>query len=152
VTMLVPDNRPMHSRYQELGAIASALFALAPERLVFFRVDQAGWVAVHGEPAVLVVKDTGLPLLQRAAWVYAQVQNPGQVRVFWYTPAEWEAMHDSEFARAVRTRGEDVVLPPPAEPAGPDSCGSGTCGLCVSGGSGWSSFRNDASQVRKEDC
>jgi hypothetical protein len=133
VMNLIPDNRPVHTRYQELGAIAGTLCALAPERLLFFRVDQTGQVAVHGDPAVLLVKNTDFPLLQRAAWVYAQVPNPGPVRVFWYTAAEWEAMRDSDFARAVRARGEDVVLPPSPDPAGQDSCGGGECGLCGRG-------------------
>jgi hypothetical protein len=133
MTQLVPDNRPVHTRYQELGALASTLFDLRPQRLVFFRVDPSGRPAVHGDPAVLVVKETDLPLLARASWVYSQVPNPGPVRVFWYTPAEYTAMYDSEFAREVRARGEDVVLPPPSEPADPMSCEGGSCGLCGRG-------------------
>ena len=133
MSQLAPDDRVIHSRYQELGALASVLFALAPRRLVFFRVDAQSRVAVQGAPAVLVVKETELPLLERAAWVYAQVPNPGPIRVFWYTPEEYDAIHDSEFAMAVRLRGEDVVLPAPTEPAGPVSCGGGSCGLCGRG-------------------
>jgi hypothetical protein len=133
MSQLAPDDRVIHSRYQELGALASVLFALAPQRLVFFRVDEQGQVSVQGAPAVLVVKHTELPLLERAAWVWAQVPNPGPVRVFWYTPEEYAAMHDSEFVLAVRLRGEDVVLPPPTEPAELAPCEGGSRGLCGRG-------------------
>ena len=134
MSQFAPDDRVIHSRYQELGALASVLFLLAPQRLVFFRVDAQGQVAVQGAPAVLVVKQTELPLLERAAWVYAQVPNPGPVRVFWYTPEEYASMHDSGFVLAVRLRGEDVVLPPATEPAERGSCEDGPCGLCGRGG------------------
>jgi hypothetical protein len=126
MSQLAPDDRVLHSRSEELGAMGSVLFSLQPERLVFFRVDEEGRVTTHGDPAVLVVKETELPLLERSASLYRQAAGPGPLRVFWYTPAEYAAMRDSDFVRGIDAHGEEVTPPPP----GPPAEGGGSCGLC----------------------
>ena len=126
MTQLMPDNRRIYSRYHELGPLADALLSLEPEELLFFRVAEEGDVDPHGEPAVLVVKETGLSFIGRPAAVYGRVSEPGSTRIYWFTPAELERPSTAQFVASVRAVGEPIVPPPPEEATEPD-CGA--CGL-----------------------
>lgn len=130
MNQFAPDDRVIYSRYQELGALAGVLLDMQPEELLFFRVDEHGRPGRHGEPAVLVVKDTDMGFLRRADALYGRVPDPGPTRVFWYTPAEITAPSAREFVERVRTVGEALEpLPPADRPAERPECGGcQTCG------------------------
>ena len=127
MTQLLPDDRKLYSRYLELGALADALLDLEPEELLFFRVAEDGSVAPRGDAAVLLIKDTSVSFLGRAAAAYGGLPDPGPTRIYWFTPADLERPSTAEFVAQVRATGEPIVPPPAEEGAeGPD-CGS--CGL-----------------------
>jgi|GEM_PF-2620993 len=130
MTQMLPDDRKLYSRYLELGALADALLDLEPEELLFFRVAEDGSVATHGDAAVLIVKDTSVPFMGRAAVAYGDLPDPGPTRIYWFTPADLERPSTAEFVAEVRAAGEPIVSPPSEEEAaeGP-ACGG--CGLDV---------------------
>lgn len=128
MTQLLPDDRKIYSRYLELGALGDALLDLEPEELLFFRVSEDGSVAPHGDPAVLMVKETGVPFMGRAAAVYGSLPDPGPTRIYWFTPTDLERPSTAEFAAAVRAVGEPIVAPPPDD-GGAAAPACGTCGL-----------------------
>jgi hypothetical protein len=129
MTQLLPDDRRLYSRYLELGALADALLDLEPEELLFFRVAEDGSVTAGGNAAVLLIKDTSVPFLARAAVVYEDVPDPGSTRIYWFTPADLERPSTAEFVAEVRAAGEPIVPPPVEEGAEAPDCGS--CGLGV---------------------
>lgn len=129
MTQLLPDDRKLYSRYLELGALADALLDLEPEELLFFRVAEDGSVAPHGDAAVLIVKDTSVPFLGRAAVAYGHLPDPGPTRIYWFTPADLERPSTAKFVAQARAAGEPIVPPPLEEGAEGPACGS--CGLDV---------------------
>lgn len=115
MTQLLPDDRRLYSRYLELGALADVLLDLEPEELLFFRVAEDGSVAPHGDAAVLIVKDTNVPFMGRAAVAYGDLPDPGPTRIYWFTPAELGQTSTAEFVASVRAAGEPIVPPPLGE-------------------------------------
>jgi hypothetical protein len=129
MTQLLPDDRQLYSRYRELGALADALLDLEPEELLFFRVAEDGSVTAHGDAAVLIVKDTRVPFMARAASVYGDLPDPGSTRIYWFTPADLERPSTAEFVAEVRAAGEPIVPPPSDEGAEAPDCGSSGSGV-----------------------
>ncbi len=128
MTQLLPDDRKIYSRYHELGSLAEPLLALQARELLFFRVSPEGVVDPHGEPAVLVVKETALPFLSRPAAVYGDLSEPGMTRIYWFTPDELKKPSTADFVSAVRAAAEPIVPPPVDEGPGP---GCGSCGVTL---------------------
>jgi hypothetical protein len=131
MTQLLPDDRKLYSRYFELGALADALLDLEPEELLFFRVDEGGSVTSHGDAAVLIVKDTRVPFMGRAAAAYGDLADPGPTRIYWFTPADLERPSTAEFVAEVRAAGEPIVPPPLDEDQKAEAPDCGSCGLSV---------------------
>lgn len=123
MTQLLPDDRKLYSRYLELGALGDALLDLEPEELLFFRVAEDGSVTPHGDAAVLMIKDTSVPFMGRAAVVYGDLPDPGPTRIYWFTPADLERPSTAAFVAEVRAAGEPVVPPPLEEGTEGPACG-----------------------------
>jgi len=90
----------------ELERFVTKLRQLGAEKIVLFGSFAEGRRDQHTDLDLFVVLASGLPFVERVAWLYRELEPRVACDILVYTPQEWTVMQERPFVRDALCKGE----------------------------------------------